>query len=85
MPTNLPVPPPADPLLPPRPAPKPDIVPPDDPNHDRTDREPNIDPPPTDPGVAEPGRPDNDRRLARWRVWVGPRRASSVWAVEVHP
>lgn len=60
---TLPVPPP-DPLLPPRPEPKPGIVPPDDPNYDRTDREPSIDPPPTDPAVDDPDGGDRDRRLA---------------------
>jgi hypothetical protein len=83
MPTNLPVPPPADPLLPPQqPTPKPDVLPPDDPNHDRTDREPSIDPPPTDPGVDDPG-PDRERRLVSGPAWLAAR-PHGVHAYEVH-
>jgi hypothetical protein len=62
MPTNLPVPPPADPLRPPPEPPQPDIVPPDDPNYVRIDREPSIDPPPTDPGMGDPGGSGERRR-----------------------
>ncbi len=83
MPTNLPVPPPADPLLPPQPAPKPDVVPPDDPNHDRTDREPNIDPPPTAPGVDDPDR-DRERRLVSGPAWRAARHGDDDHADEVN-
>ena len=64
MPTNLPVPPPADSLRQPPPPPKPDVVPPDDPNYDRTEREPNIDPPLPDPGGGEPIEDDRHPLLA---------------------
>lgn len=86
MPTNLPVPPPADPLRPPPQAPNPDVVPPDDPNYDRAGREPNIDPPPTDPRVDDPGMGDERPRLARPLAHVAWRRGPDGSAHEVlHP
>ena len=38
------------------PSPEKPVVPPDDPNRPRVDREPNIDPPPTDPPVKAPSQ-----------------------------
>ncbi len=63
MPDQIPVPPPADQMPqhhPPFPNP---VVPPDDPNRSRTDREPDIDPPAVKAPVDEPDVDDGGKRL----------------------
>jgi hypothetical protein len=64
MPTNLPVPPPADPIPHSEPLPRPDVVPPDDPAHDRSKGDPHIDPPPILPPIDDPASGNPDPRLA---------------------
>jgi len=51
------------------------VLPPDDPNADRIDRESDIDPPPTDPSMEAPSeKPGTERPPARACLWmtIGP-------------
>ena len=63
MPDQIPVPPPADQLPQHHPPFPPPVVPPDDPNRSRTDRGPDIDPPPVKAPVDEPDVDDGGHRL----------------------
>jgi hypothetical protein len=63
MPEEIPVPPPADQIPQPHPPFPPPVVPPDDPNRSRSDRIPNIDPPPVKAPVDEPDVEPGGKRL----------------------
>jgi hypothetical protein len=63
MPDEIPVPPPADPIPQHHPPFPPPVVPPDDPNRPRTDRTPDIDPPPARPPVDDPATGNDEKRL----------------------